>query len=67
MKFRVDFQNNIPASATEIKGALNHNPDRAEFDIVDGKSVIKCLYLDADNPESAMRQAKNILEKIFHF
>jgi hypothetical protein len=67
MKFRVDFENNLPAHATEIKGALNHNPHRAEFDVIDGKSVIKCLYLDADNSESAIRQAKNIVDKIFLF
>lgn len=66
MKYRVDFKNNQPAHATLISATVSVG-QRAEFDIQEGKTIIKHLYLEADNPESAINQAKKILDRIFQF
>ena len=66
MKYKVDFEDNQPVRAAIAQAVADDEP-RVAFDVQDGKTFIKHFYLEAENKENAIQQAKKIIETIFRF
>jgi hypothetical protein len=66
MKYKVEFENNQPVRAA-IAQALADNEQRVAFELNEGKTIIKHLYLEAESKENAIQQARQIIETIFKF
>lgn len=66
MKYKVEFENNEPVGAAMAMAVPDDEP-RVAFDMHEGKTFIKHLYLEAENKENAISQAKKIIETIFRF
>jgi hypothetical protein len=65
MNYKVEFENNIPVRAILV--AQIPITERAAFDQENGKSIIKYLFLEAENNHHAIYQAKKIVETVFRF
>lgn len=66
MKYKVEFENNEPVRADMAMAVADDEP-RVAFDLQDGKTLIKHLYLEAENKENAISQARKIIQTIFKF
>jgi hypothetical protein len=65
MRYKVEFENNIPVRAILVNYVATN--ERAEFDIENGKTIIRYVLLEAENNKHALYQAKKIVETIFRF
>ena len=66
MRYKVEFENNIPVKATLVK-FTDRSKDMTDFGEADGKATIKYLCVEAESESDAMKQAQRIVTTIFKF
>jgi hypothetical protein len=66
MRYKVEFEDNIPIRAILIK-MVNRINDITDFGEVNGRTVIKFLFVEAENEKDALQQAQRIVTTIFRF
>jgi hypothetical protein len=66
MKYKVEFENNIPVRAIVVR-TTKPIANLTDFGEKDGKSSVEFLYVDAESEQDAIKQAQRIISTIFKF
>lgn len=66
MRYKVEFEHNVPVKAFAVR-TTDRGKDLTDFGEENGKTVIKYLYVEAENEHDALSQAHRIVTTIFRF
>jgi len=66
MKYKVEFENNIPVRAKVLRSAKPIS-NLTDFGEKEGKLSVEFLHVDAESEEDAIKQAQRIAATIFKF